>query len=424
MQRRKYYSAAGTTFLAICVTVGSVSFGAETWSQPQRITPLDHEAKDAGLAGATSGGFHFSYRNAKNSNLFYVRYTRDVGLGPARLVHQGNFVANTRVAEALNQDIWVCWENWIDGPNGYASVSRDGGATWTEYNVTGYASNAGVKHPWITPLGLGTSPNMLFSAYDTKDQVMIFNVWDGTRWIGRQSFTGSIPSTEYWVTGGAHSPFNGRSYRQYGYSNDLRIRSYDGIAWSAETRLTFDNLFYAWADVDCDQFGRVMVVYERDQRVRAVLYDPASGWGTPEIIGQGRLSSVTAIADRPEFYATWLSLPNQDHIEGRHWANGTWDPQVDVSAGIARAFSNQTEVTSDPSGRLYCIFEYWGSGSPVFYWTACRDYEHGFQPTVTPTFTITHTPTVTLTPTPSNTPRSRTPTSTPVPVPDASLLLW
>lgn len=403
---------------------------AETWAAAQPITPPNHEAKDFGIAGARSGGIHFTYRNAQTSIIYYRRYRRDTGWGDLRQVKSGNFVANTRVTESNAQEVWVAWENWLDGPNAYAARSTNGGLSWTEYDTTNYPSAAGVKHPWITPLGnVQDSYQVMVSAWDTKSKEMIYNVWDGFRWLGRRSLTGPLNSSEYWVTGGAYSPFNGGVYRQYGISNDLHVNFYDPNtnSWAGHTRITFTNTFFAWADVACDSQGKVMVLYERNERVLAVLFRPSTGWETPVDLGRGRLSSVTAISNKEEFYCTWLALPEQNRIIGRHWIGGVWEPPVVVTQGVPWAFSNQNEVTSDPWGTVYCVFEYWGSGGPVDHFTYTRDFEYAVPPTpgstppppptstVTSTFTVTPTFTVTLTPTVTNTPRPQSPTRTPTP---------
>lgn len=424
-------------FLGLTMTTWPVR--AETWQAAQRLTPLEHESKEAGLVGAHTGGCHFLYKNVKDGNYYYRRLTRDWNWGPTSTVHGGTFSANGRIAESGAQEVWVTWEDWRTGtPNGWAALTRDGGQFWHKFNVTNLPGEPGIKHPYLVPLGHPEGRQMIFTACDVAARKMYYNVWDGFAWLGLREFASSV-HVEYWVTGSAWSPANQGVYRQYGRNNDLYINFFDGSNWTGETRLTYDNQFYAWAEVACNRNGDVMVVYERDGRVYAVINRPGLGWASRVDIGGGRLVSITAIGDKPQFYVTWLQLPDQNRIEGRRWNNGSWDPQVTVTQGVPWYFSNQTEVTSDAWGTLYCVFEYWASGGPVFYFTMTRDYESGPTPTprntpfpaptstITPTFTMTATLSPTPTGTATNTPRNLSPSPTPSPTPvrpEANLIFW
>lgn len=419
----------GVSFIIILAAAGALAVEAahaQTWVPARLLAPYDHDTKSQAICAAATGGFHYAYVDVQTHRRYYIRYYRNDTWTQALPIGDGGGF-NLSIAESGGGSIWVVWEDWSGGgPNCTAAQSDHGGASWGFHQVSNFTGNAmGVKFPSIARLGGAYSHQVIatFANVASSQRKMYYNRFDGFRFLGVQEIPGGGCGSEYWATGSAHSPANGGVYRTYGYGSNVYVNFFNGTSWEGETQLKNDNQFFAWPDVAAAASGHVMVIWERDEKAWCRAFVPGQGW-TETVSFAGHLPRVTAIADKPEFYMTYVKMPEQDRIMGRRWANGAWSGETRVSVGVPNTFSVQNMVASDRWGTVYCVWEHWGDG-PQGYFSYTRDYEHPQTPTplntpqapptstITPTFTNTVTRTFTLTPTITNTPRNQSPTATP-----------
>lgn len=421
-----------TTVIAVCACVTMAH--AQTWVPARLIAPPAHKTKGLNICPAATGGFHFVYIDTVFYHLRYIRYHRNDTWTAPTTVKTGNFIWNTFVTESGSGTIWVVWENHADGAsNCHAARSDDGGNGWGQYVLSNFSPGA-VKSPAIVRLGGVYSHEALATFVNLSENRMYYNRFDGFRFLGPTQIPGAGCNSHYWCTGSSYSPADGGVYRTYGRNSNVYINFFDGVQWQGETELKNDGQFFAWPEVSAAATGHVMASWEFDQRIYSRVRIPGQGW-MPAVSFSGRAMRITPIGERPEFYMTYVKMPEEDRIMGRRWANGAWQAETLVSVNLPGNYSAQTAVCSDRWGTLYCVWEYWGDG-PQSYFSYTRDYEYAQTPTplntppppptatITPTFTSTATRTFTLTPTVTNTPRSRTPTLTPTPGVEPNLLTW
>ncbi|NLE58739.1 MAG: hypothetical protein GX616_10285, partial [Planctomycetes bacterium] len=87
------------------------------------------DVKSAKIAASRSGGFHGIYH--VNNRIRYRRYSGGTLTSPIDVFPGTNFMANGAIAEALNGDIHVVFEDWAgDNPEIRWYKSSNGGASF------------------------------------------------------------------------------------------------------------------------------------------------------------------------------------------------------------------------------------------------------------------------------------------------------
>jgi hypothetical protein len=352
--------------LVLCLF--SASSLAVTWQNSVEISN-NASTKSMNIYGASDGGAHVKWN--QDNGVKYRRVYANGAWGPIQTVRPpgNNIVANGDIIEAGDGSIWISWEDWPDGLECAAAQSTDGGATWTTYLL------GSEKFPELARLGESGSEVML-SAHHAANDTMDYWLWNGSSWSS-QLFMASANS-EYWVTGKAWSPYDGRVWRTYGNDYNgthLYLKAFDDDThtWGSDIRMTETAGFFAWPAVAANEFGQVCVVWERNEMIYMRFYDPTTGWAPVQGVDSGRLASITHVPGKHKFYLTYTDLPSQEFVEGRVIEDGNVGPSDRVSAGLGNAFTVVNAVSADANGRLHCVWEYWASGEPETYYSYTDD---------------------------------------------------
>jgi len=327
------------------------------WTAPQLVNdPSETASKTTKVAASKNGGFHIVYNSGV---LRYKRYTDSLSAGKT-LFSPMNF--NHYVTESLNGDIHVVFENWASGGPEVGWVrSTDGGATFSS-TVNLSASGGNAKHPHIVPFGMGSSSEALMSYYRANSKLLYYSRFNGTSWSAEASI-GSTSESEYDCVGMAWSQFNGSVWRTFSPSmTSSRMRNYTG-SWSPEITLPFAS-WVVRQRLAVNASGQVMILWDNEGSIFYVLYAPDSGFG-PVLnlgeVGYGGAFDVCAVPGTNDFYMVWGKGANR--IVGRRWNNGQWLTEELISGSLPHALTLSPSVACDPSGRLICAWEYWGSGN-------------------------------------------------------------
>jgi len=341
---------------------------AVTWQNSVEISN-NEVTKAMHVYGASDGGAHIKW-NA--DGIKYRRVYANGSWGPIQTVRPpgNNILANGDIIEAGDGSIWVSWEDWPDGLECAAAQSTNGGANWTIHYL------GAEKFPELARVG-ETGSRIMCSAWFASPNEMDYWLWNGSSWSGMMYMVGA--NAEYWVTGSAWSPYDGRVWRTYGndYSGGthLYVKAFDDDTntWGSATRMTDTAGFFAWPAVAANEYGQVCVVWERDELVYMRFYDPSTGWGPVKGVDGGRLSAITRIPGKKKFYLTYTTLPSHDSIKGRVIEDGNVGSADHVSAGVPNDFTVDSDVSADANGRLHCVFEYWGDGRPETFYSYTDD---------------------------------------------------
>src|SRR5690606_14305785 len=120
------------------------------------------EAKTGKVVASRTGGFHACYViNA--GKLQYRRYV--TSLTPPLTVHQ-DLIFNPHIAEGLNGDVHLVWENWAgDSPEvGWARSTNSGASFSPAVELSNTGGHA--KFPYLAPMGMGTVGDMMLSYWN------------------------------------------------------------------------------------------------------------------------------------------------------------------------------------------------------------------------------------------------------------------
>lgn len=349
------------------------------WNSAQLLnepTETGHNIKSGRVVGSSLGGFHAAYVNSSTGKLRYRRYD---GLlhAPVNLFATGTF--NPEIAESLAGEVHVVFEDWSgNGPEVGWVRSSDGGATFIPRQVLSSAGGD-AKHPWIAPVGMGGSARVVMSYYNTGNDDLMYDVFDGLSWAG-EWFVGAEGNSEYEVMGIGWSPLDGSVYRTFDNGSWLAMRRFDGANWSGDILLDSADHngdgMHNRQRVAVNDAGQVMVIWDQGNTYFSMLYTPGVGPGPKTTLSTQASwdKGLCAIPGTNDFYAVYpRNIGGQDarRIVGRRFTTGAWQAEEDVMIGLPDEFCVDPRVSADPngSGTLYCVFEYWGSGRPQQYYT-------------------------------------------------------
>ncbi|HOJ72527.1 MAG TPA: carboxypeptidase-like regulatory domain-containing protein [Phycisphaerae bacterium] len=343
---------------------------AELFNGPSE-TGLD--VKTGGIAPAIGGGFHGVYVSGNNA-VRYRRYSLDGTLSAPLTLFNGQ-AFNAKIAQTLNGDIHVVFEDWSQGPNNIRWVkSSDGGLTFpTTQLLTGINC---AKHPHIAPFGMGQSPELIMSYYRSGtecDESLWSRRWNGSTW------SAEVPQNAYSLSefdcfGMARSPLDGSIYRTFDPSKTaMLMQRYDGT-WSAPSQI-YSGSWAVRQHMAINESGQIMLLWDDTNRIKGMLYTPGIGAAPVVDLGRGGYSGacdVCAIPGTNDFYMVVArDIGGLFHVYGRRWTNGQWQAEESVQVGQADAFMVTPLVTADAAGNIFCMWEYWGSGRPQ-QWYAVR----------------------------------------------------
>ncbi len=363
--------------VALSVVLWS-AIGAEAqWSNPALFSGASETGSDIKgpkLAGAMGGGFHGLYHNT-GGQVRYRRYTPGAPLGAVVTVHNGQSYNGT-ISESLNGEIHVVLEDWAgSGPNVRWYKSANGGASFPSTQMLSGTNCA--KHPHIVAYG-ASGGEMLMSYYRAGttggcDKSLYYSRYNGTSWTADLD-TGSNSHSEYDCFGMARSPMDGSVYRSFDSDGDtFAMRRYANSAWGSETTL-FGGSWPVRQHMAINASGKVMWVWDSNDRIKAMSYTPGLGISAIEDLGSGGYSGscdVCAIPGTDDFYMVVARGGDNAHVFGRRWTGGAWQAEESVqNASLANAFITFPSVTADVGGKIYCAWEYWGSGKPQMWYTA------------------------------------------------------
>ncbi len=352
---------------ALLAAFGSASYGQ--WSGSQLLNqPSDagSDVKTARIVASKNGGFHSIYH--VNNQIRYRRYNGTLQ-APVVVFPGTNFMANGRIAEALNGDIHVIFEDWAGGgPEARWYKSSDGGAS---FPFTQVLTNSGgtAKHPYVVPFGTGTSAEMVMSYYRAGSKQLYYARYNGSSWTA-ESYIGSNSNSGYDCFGMERSPLNGSIYRSFDPNGStMRMRQFTG-SWQPEIPL----LSGVWAvrqHIAINKSGQVMLMWDMNEQIYTMLYTPGVGAAPATLFDSGGYAGscgICAIPGSDHFYG--VVGREQKYVVGRHWAGGRWQPGEQlISNGLPQEFTVSPSVTADSTGTIYCAWEYWGSGKPQQYYS-------------------------------------------------------
>ncbi len=330
-----------------------------------------HDVKEPKLVGSINGGFHAVYR----LDAGHVRYRRYVGsLQPVRNAAD-NFCFNAFIAEAMNGDVHITWESWTgDTPEVGWSYTTDyvNFSAFQEITQSGGQS----KFPLVAPFGMGGSDDVVMSYWRSNTHSLQYSHFDGSSWNGDLP-TGQSCGHEYGVHGIARSPVDGSVWRAFDNSDYVAIMRYNGTGWETPINLYYQG-FHARQKVAVNDAGQVMVLWDMsfdDGNIYSILYTPSQGIGQRQIVAHAPDTwniALTSIPGSNDFYAAYTTNGSLRAV-GKRWSNGNWGSVETISNGLPESgevFKFNPVLSADPlgSGKLYCAFEYWGSGKPQAYY--------------------------------------------------------
>lgn len=370
--------SAFAKFYAFFMGTALLSMGvvqAATWSNVTKIgSNADSKAMD--ICGADSGGAHLKWNEAVSGwSIKYRRINPDGSLGSTVNVVSKSFLANGEIVEADNGDLFVSWEDYTDGGDGHVIRSTNGGTSWfDEQKLADFGSN-GIKFPELSRSGLN-SGDVMMSCWRSQENKLYHWLWDGASWGSQVRLPDTDPTTEYQVSGMAWSPVDGSVWRTYGESNDVRLRQYSGGAWGSEINAADPGGFYAWPDVAVNDYGQVLIAWDRDSNSYARLWDPNTGWGAIITVKTGALLPCPCpIPQIKGFYIGYKKTSDQ-LFHGKALIDGVLQSEDLIAAGVADLnFCNQMEIASDPYGNIYAIMEIWrNDNGPECYISSTADF--------------------------------------------------
>jgi hypothetical protein len=358
------------------VAVGTVA-QAQTWSTAQLFN-LSSEAgidvKSARIAASVSGGFHGIYH--ASDKVRYRRYMGGTLSGPVDVFPGTNFIANGYIAEALNGNVHVVFENWAIGyPQVGWAESSNGGVSFTSPAIISQA-DANTKHPLIAAFGMDASADAVMSYYNagspSDDKELASNRYNGSAWLG-DALMESWGNSEYEVFGIGRSPVDGSVYRSFTDSGVLRMRRYNGVSWEPE--IVLDNVVRNGDDMHNRQrlaingAGQVMVIWDQGGKCYSVIYSPGVGVSSTALVtDKGSWGQAAcAVGGTTLFYAAY-SRDTANHVVGRTWSGGAWQAEEEISNGLPWAFTVDPMLASASDSTLYVTLEYWGNNKPQQYY--------------------------------------------------------
>jgi hypothetical protein len=359
--------------LGVLVVIGLTSAGQAQWSTAQLFN-LPGEAgadvKTSRIAPARGGGFHGIYH--VNNRIRYRRYSGGTLSAPIDVFPGTNFMANGSIAEALDGEIHVVFEDWAsDNPEVRWYKSINGGASFPFTQVLS-ATGGCAKHPQIAAYGTGNSAEMIMSYFRSGstggcDKSLYFARYNGSAWTAEADM-GSNSHSEYDCFGMARSPLDGSVYRSFDPDgSSMAMRRYTG-SWGSPISLVSGS-WPVRQHMAISSSGQLMLMWDDTSRIKSQLYTPGVGPGPVIDVCAGGYSGSCDVCWLPgtnDFYMVIARETGTDafHVYGRRWTAGVWSGEESVMNGQTDAFTVTPAVTADNGGALYCIWEYWGSGKP------------------------------------------------------------
>jgi len=367
-----------TTIITVGLVTLMLAAAADAqWSNAQLFNmpgEAGADVKSARIAAARSGGFHGIYH--VNNRIRYRRYSGGTLTSPIDVFPGTNFMANGAIAEALNGEIHVVFEDWAwgeknDEPEVRWYKSSDGGVSFPFTQVLS-ATGGCAKHPHISAFGTGTSAEVIMSYFRSGntggcDKSLYFARYNGSNWTAEADI-GSNSHSEYDCFGMARSPLDGSVYRSYDPDgSSMAMRRYNG-SWGSQINLNSG----AWPvrqHMAISSTGQVMLLWDQDSRIKSQLYTPGVGAGPVIDVyvgGYAGSCDVCWIPGTNDFYMVIARESGYEafHVYGRRWTAGAWSGEESVMNGQVDKFTVTPVVAADGAGALYCIWEYWGSGKP------------------------------------------------------------
>lgn len=327
------------------------------------------EVKNGRVAASRNGGFHAIYTTYGSSlSLRYRRYNGSLGQ-PVTI--QNALVFGAQIREALNGDIHIIWENWVDlgeGEKPYVGWSRstNGGVSFSPPQLI---SPGDAKAPILSARGTGTGGGMLMSFWKPATGRFYYRLFDGSTWLPEAEIAGSFCDNQYQLGGIDRSPVDGAVWRCISRKLNnvywIGIRRFDGVAWGPEILLS-DSTFFSDPLLAVSQTGQVMALWRDGNVYSSVLYTPGSGAGARTIVAPNADwgTSLSSIATTGNFCTLF---PADSRVSSRTWA-GQWSAAISACNGLANGFYVGPDVSSGPDGTLYAAFENWNTGKPQQYY--------------------------------------------------------
>lgn len=360
------YRCATSMFTLILCTATA---WAIPWENARKISDGE-TTKSMDVYGASDGGCHVKWC-ADIGGPWSIRYRRiyaDGTMGAITPVYTANGLEiNGDIIEAGNGDLFVTWEDWVSNVTVRTARSSDNGATWTSYNI------GGEKYPQLCRVGTNPAKAMV-NLWNPPSDSCQYAIWNGSSWTSRINVPDTYQVGEYWVTGCAWSPYDGRVWKTFGRETggwNLYVKDYNDATgtWGPTVQMTTSSGFFAWPAVAANEYGQVLVIWEDgNSSVWIRVYTPGSGWTAPVYIAQGRLPAVTSIPGNPEFYITYVPLPSQDRLDGHVVLNGVVGARETVSNNLAGGYTVYNSVSADALGNIHAVWEYWGNDKPETYY--------------------------------------------------------
>jgi len=358
---------------------------ANTWATVAQLhIPTEQSIKDPRVFGAASGGFHVAYKTTVDG--WKIKYRRwqngSFTLAPV-LVHQLGYLGGIMdLAEAMNGDIWITWENWApDNEQVYAGRSSDM-LNWTLYDITQYVYPPGEggqgKNPNITPYGATGSPVMIATNVRAKYNELMYAKWDGSSWSPITGM-GTYTDNYYASYGSCRNPVDGSVYRTYGRivngSWQICMRRFNGVSWEPEIVVSTNtgSSFVARPSIAISQGGHILVVWDQDTTIQARHYDPVVGWQPQTQADEGYNPVVIAVPNRNEFYVAYLS---NNRVLGKRYRSREWQNGADtVCAGMTVGpYLANLDLGAAPDGTLFACWEYFADGGPYGLYTTSANF--------------------------------------------------
>lgn len=316
------------------------------------------------VVGSIDGGFHATW--ITNANL--IRYRHFNGSNPAPITTASSFSFNIQMAEALNGDVHIAWENWPgDTPEVGWTYSTDY-STFAPFQELS-ASSGQAKFPFLAPWGTEPSANMLMSYWRSSSHDLYYNTFDGISWSGEGPIGYSSPD-EYSIHGMARSPVDGSIYRSYNSNGYVALTRFNGTSWEAPVNLYYEG-FFARQKVAVNDAGQVMVAWDMSfdtGYIYSVIYTPGQGAGARQNVVYSPDTwniDLTSIPGSNDFYLAYTDNGSSRTVGKKYTSSSnSWGSTELVSNGIANEFQVNPAVGADPngSGAVYALMEYWGDG--------------------------------------------------------------
>ncbi len=280
-----------------------------------------------------------------------------------------------------NDEVYVAWQERVVNPyspNNQIRVKKRSGTNWV--NIDGNGLNVDASKPAIRP-AMAEFDGQLYIAWTEKNAAAIDQIrvkkYDGISWTSAEG--GSLAGINADASKGANTVnlavYNNALYAAWSEAGELRVKKYDGTAWTrVDSGVTYaaspvmavlgDDLITVWFELVGSNY-----------QIRAKKYDGTS-WtaidgGSPglNIVGSKSATNPSVAVAGDALYVAWDEpiggTDNQVRVkkyDGTTWSsldgNGTYG--INVNPAFR---GNYVELTSI-NNELYAVWqEHTGSGS-------------------------------------------------------------